>query len=186
MVTSKAWENWYCNTLVGREHPMCTSFLPQWMNSSYHHRSLSVRHDPVKGRTVYASEDIPQGHFVNSVDAALSWRLEKDLLDALVQFVKDFPDATMYRDVLDFLMAYGFTQKGIGIDGFGVSVASVSTFTNHACSKEEASVHGLGAEDEEWWEGLTFSPPCARRPEVVEQLTTSWRRNPARLFRVQR
>ena len=78
--------------------------------------------------------------FVNSNDAATSWRLEQDVFNALVQFVEDYPGAEMYKHLLDFLQAYGFTQKGIGIDGFGVSVASINTFINHACSKDDERV----------------------------------------------
>lgn len=175
MITSRAWENWFCKTSPWKLFPIC-EFTKNWMDPSYHHLGVEVRQDPVKGRTVYATEDIPKDHFVNPIDAAKSWRLERDLLDALIDFVDEYPEAEMYRNLLDYLQAYGFTQKGLGIDGFGVSVASVSTFINHACFKKEASIVGLrSAEVDGDGEEVAFSPPYARRPEVIEQLTVASR-----------
>lgn len=171
MTTSKAWENWFCRTSPWKDLSVC-EFASNWMDPDYHHFSIEVRNDQVKGRTVYATEDIPKGHFVNPKDAALSWRLEKDVFDALVQFVKDYPEAEMYKNLLDFLQAYGFTQQGIGIDGFGVSVASISTFINHACSKDDERITGLSIVDDDG-EEAAFSPPYARRAEVIEQVTVA-------------
>lgn len=173
MITSRAWENWFCKTSPWKEFPICEFVTMNWMNPSYYHLLglANVRHDPVKGRTILATEEIPKHHFVNPIDAAKSWHLEQDLLDSLIEFVDEHPGAEMYRNVLDYLQAYGFTQKGLGIDGFGVSVASVSTFINHACSKEEANIGCLeSAYVDGDGEEVAFSPPYLRRNEVVEQL----------------
>ena len=177
MITSRAWENWYCKTRPGRDLPICNDFLPNWFDPKYHSYDTEVKQLPNKGRSLVATKDIPKGTFINPHDAAMSWRLEQDLLDALVKFVDDYPEATMYRNVLDFLMAYGFTQQGIGIQGLAVSLACTNTFVNHACSQGEENVNGLMSAEvtEDPGDEATFSPPCARRPEIVEQLLVASR-----------
>lgn len=174
MVPSRAWENHYCKTIPGRNLPICKSVLKNWMDASYHHFGVGVRKDKVKGRTVYATEDIPKGHFINPQDVALGWRIEQDQWQALNEFVEDYPEAEMYRQLRDFVIAYGFEQHTLGINGWGVSIACTSTFTNHACTKQEANVSWLKpayeSEDGKDDEGLVFSPPFVRRAEVFAQL----------------
>ena len=99
MIMSRAWENWYCKTLPGLNLALCTKFLQNWMDPAFHHLGVEVRKDAMKGRTVFATEDIPEGHFVNSQDAAFSWRIERDIWDALNKFVQDYPEAEMYCQV---------------------------------------------------------------------------------------
>lgn len=172
MSPSRAWERWYCNTLPGRTLPICKSVIHQWMNSTYHHRGVEVKKDAIKGRSVIATEEIPKGHFVNPQDTDLTWRIERHEWEALNKLVEDFPEADMYRALRDFIFAYGFEQQALGIDGWGVSIGTTNTFTNHACSKEEENV--------DWWKDayvtedgdleMTFSPPFTRRFEALAQV----------------
>ena len=136
-----------------------------------------MRHDPVKGRTLFATEDIPEGHFVLPHDPGLSLHLEEQQVDALKQFVADFPDAEMYQHLLDYLNAYGFETQGLGIYGWSVSLACNNTFMNHACSKEEENVKWLETAylTEDGHKDLTFSPIFTRRAEILSQLSVSTR-----------
>jgi len=179
MIPSRVWQNHYCKTIPGRNLPICQSFVHDLMDASFHHHNLDVRKDPVKGRTLYAAEDIPKGHFINPQDASLSWRIEQDQWQALNKFVEDFPEADMYRQLLDFILAYGFEQQALGIDGWGVSIACANTFINHACTKSEENVswHKPAYQNEDGNEDeyLVFSPPFTRRAEILEQLVVTSR-----------
>ena len=177
MIPSRAWENWYCNTLPGRNFPICKDFLYQWSDATYHHYGTEVRKHPVKGRGVFATEDIPEGHFLLPHDIAMSLRLEREQLQALKQFVVDFPDAEMYHQLLDYLIAYGFEMEGLGFSGWGVSLACNNTFMNHACTKEDKNIQWLETADvtEAKDSDLVFSPVYVRRTEVMNQLSVTTR-----------
>lgn len=172
MVPSRAWENHYCKTSLGRDLPICQSFLQEWMDASVHNHFVDVRKDSVKGRTMYATEDIAQGRIINPQDAAFSLRMEQDQWEALNKFIEDFPEAEMYRQLRDFFVAYGFEQQELGIYGWGVSIACTNTFVNHACSEQEQNVDGSEflyvTEDDV--AAQVFSPPFTRRSEVLAQL----------------
>lgn len=174
---SRVWENHFCKTIPGRNLPICQSVLADWMDISFHHRDVEVRKDPVKGRTVYATEDIPKDHFINPQDASLGWRLERDQWKALNKFVNDYPEADMYRQLREFLLAYGFEQQDLGIDGWGVSLACTNTFVNHACSSSEDNTSWLkpAFEHEYGKDGAAYSPPFVRRAEIFAQLTVASR-----------
>lgn len=104
--TPLVWEYWYCrNPVMGESTFACRFFLNQWYNASYHHLSSSsteVRRVPVKGRTLFATQAIPKGHFVLSQDTALNLQIDAVRWYALERFVEDFPDAKQYGALRDF------------------------------------------------------------------------------------
>jgi len=175
--TSRAWENWYCNTLPGRNLPICNTFLPSWFDSSLHSYSTEVKRHPKKGRTLVATEDIPKGSFVLPHDAALGIHIDRDKWDALNKFIDDFPDAEMFRDFRDFVVAYGFESETLGQGGWTVSIACNNTFTNHACTKEEETTETLFDVhyDESGQEYVSFSPPMNRRADLLGVLAITVR-----------
>lgn len=176
MTPSRAWERWYCHTSPGKNLPVCQHFLRDWFDSSRHHYKTEVRRDPIKGRALYAAEDIPAGHFVLADDAVMSLRLDQQQWDGLTKFVEDFPDALMYKQLRDFFVAYGFEAEVMGSTGWAVSIASNNTFTNHACTAEERNVGYIeSAYEGEDSEDVSFSPVLARRAEIFSILSTALR-----------
>jgi hypothetical protein len=170
----RVWENWYCNAPPGKDVPICTTVLPDWFDNSYHHFLTEVREDPVKGRSLYAAEDIPNGHFVLPSDASLSLHLDAYQWEALNKFIDDFPHAVMYQQLRDFILAYGYESDSFGQSGWDVSIASNNTFTNHACTSLEASVgHVSIAFVGESGMEPGFSPPLMRRAHLFSVLTTA-------------
>jgi hypothetical protein len=172
MDVPRVWENWYCNAPPGKDVPICTTVLPDWFDASYHHFSTEVRDDPFKGRSLYSADDIPKGHFVLSSDASLSLHLDSYQWEALNKFIDDFPDAVMYQQLRDFILAYGYESDSFGQSGWDVSIASNNTFTNHACSSNEANVGhvSIAYVDESGMEP-GFSPPLMRRAHLFSVLT---------------
>ena len=177
LMISRAWEHWYCQTIPGRNLPICETFLPKWFNSSYHFYSTEVKRDLQKGRSLIATEDIPNGHFVLPHDAALGIRIERDKWEALNKFVQDFPDAEMFRQFRDFVLAYGFESESLERSGWVVSIACNNSFTNHACTKEEETTTTLRdihySEDGD--DDVAFSPPVNRRADLLGVLTMTSR-----------
>lgn len=177
MIPSKTWESWYCNTVPGRSLPICETFLSQWYSSEYHSYSTEVRHLPVKGRSLVATQDIRGGAFVNPDDAALGIRIEHDQWVALNAFVERFPDAEMFRQLRDFFLAYGFESESLGRSGWYVSIASNNTFCNHACSNEEetaAPTYEVFLSEDDNKEAA-FSPPLVRRSDLFGSLVVTTR-----------
>jgi hypothetical protein len=176
MDVPRVWENWYCNAPPGKDVPICTTVLPDWFDASYHHFSTEVRDDPVKGRSLYAAEDIPKGHFVLSSDAGLSLHLDAYQWEALNKFIDDFPHAVMYQQLRDFILAYGYQTEILGQSGWDVSIASNNTFTNHACTSDEVSVGwAVRAFLDENGLDPGFSPPLMRRAHLFSVLTLATR-----------
>lgn len=177
LMISRAWEHWYCQTIPGRNLPVCADFLPKWFNQSYHFSNAEVKRDPKKGRSLVTREDIPKGHFVLPDDAALGIRIERDKWEALNQFVEDFPDATMFRDFRDFVIAYGFESESLERSGWVVSIASKNSFTNHACTKEEETTTTIRDIHftEDGGDDVEFSPPVNRRADLFGVLTMTSR-----------
>jgi hypothetical protein len=173
---SRAWENWYCNTLPGRELPICKAILPKWFNSDYHSYDTEVRRDPVKGRSLFASKDIPKGNFILPHDAGLALRIDAQRWEALNKFVEDFPDAHLYKQIRDFFIAYGYESEQLGLTGWAVSIACNNTFTNHACTEQEKGAYYLKEsyldEDGEY---IGFSPPLYRKAELFSVLVEAIR-----------
>lgn len=175
--TSRVWENWYCNTLPGRDLPLCNTFLRNWFDASLHSYSMEVKRIPKKGRSLVATQDIRKGSFVIPNDAALGIRIQRQQWEALNQFVEDFPDANMFKEFRDFVIAYGFESESLGHSGWAVSIASNNSFTNHACTKEEETVCTIGYVDETEFGGddVGFSPPINRRGELLGVLAITSR-----------
>lgn len=177
LMISRAWEHWYCQTIPGRDLPICKDFLPHWFDSEYHFYNAEVKRDPKKGRKLVTNEDIPKGHFVLPNDAALGIRIERDKWDALNQFVEDFPDASLFRQFRDFVIAYGFEAESLERSGWVVSIASNNSFTNHACTKEEETTMTIRDihYSEDGGNDVSFSPPVNRRADLLGVLTITSR-----------
>lgn len=177
LMISRAWEHWYCQTILGRDLPICKDFLPKWFDPGYHFNNAEVRIDPKKGRSLFTREDIPKGHFVLPQDAALGIRVERDQWEALNEFVEMFPDADMFRQFRDFVVAYGFESEPLERSGWVVSIACNNSFTNHACTKEEETtmevidIHY----SEDGISDVFFSPPVSRRADLLGALVMTSR-----------
>jgi SET domain-containing protein len=136
-----------------------------------------VKKIPVKGRTLFATENIPKGHFVQPNDAAVSMRIDRIQWEALNKFISDFPEADQFRELRDFYLAYGFESDVLGVGGWAVSIAGISSFMNHACLEEERNVdpnmylqYGEDGNAE-----VQFSPPMNRRAELLGVLAIASR-----------
>ena len=173
---SKVWQHWYCRTPPGIHLYECSTFLKDWYNRDNHYYKTEVRKDPIKGRSLIALESVPKGSFVLPDDAASSLRLDSDQWTALNEFVERFPDADLYRSIRDFFVAYGFMSEPLGQSGWCVSIANNSTFTNHACTAQEANVKYVDelyiSED---GSDIRFSPFQVRYAELVGVLTRATR-----------
>jgi len=174
---SRAWETWYCNQPLYKDLKPCTTFLPNLFDFSRHHSKTEVRRDPIKGRSLFTLEDIPSGHFFLLEDAVWNLKLDAREWKALNKFIADFPDAKMYSDLRDFFLAYGYEIETIGSTGWGVSLATNQTFTNHACDAKYATVSTIEDLTESVDKGVDvgFSPVITRRGEMVGTLSVSTR-----------
>jgi len=170
---SRDWENWYCSTGPGKSMSICNEFLGKWYNKSFHISQTEVKHVPVKGRSLYAGQYIPKGSFILSDDPGMSLHIDQLQWDVLNNFLDMFPDATMYKNFRDYVIAYGFLADNLGKTGWSVSIASNNTFTNHACSDSEHNVGHLQFPSVDGGEEITdngFSPLVTRRAELISQL----------------
>jgi hypothetical protein len=136
LIPSRAWENWYCESNLGKKGKECKEFLNNFYDPMMHHANTEVRKDPVKGRGLYAVNDIPKGAFINADDSHLNLHIHRYQWDELNRFVEEYPDAQMYSQLRDFFRAYGYQNEGNGNSGWTVSVANVNTFMNHACTEK--------------------------------------------------
>lgn len=146
-VPSRAWENWYCQNKIGKHMVMCQEFLPHFYDPINRVAESTIVHrDSVKGRGLYAVKDIAKGTWINSDDTALQIAIDGTLWEALHKFVEEYPDATMYKGLRDWIVAYGFENESTGNTGWSASIANINTFTNHACddSSENAGVFDFG------------------------------------------
>lgn len=166
---SRMWENWYCQSWIGKDMPVCSEFRPRWYNSSFHSKphATEIRHDEIKGRALYAIENITKDSFMMSSDSWLSIHLDVYQFKALQNFVEDFPDAEMYKNFLNYVIAYGYESEPLGGSGWSVSIASNNTFTNHACTEEEGLVQGGYQEVDKDGKVILFSPIITRRVEAM-------------------
>lgn len=168
---SRAWQDWYCQTPPGKDLHACHSFLPHdWYDPTKHHYSTEVRKDPIKGRSLFSLAAIPQGHFVLPDDAATALWIDPRRWELLNDFSQDFPDATMYRQLRDFVVAYGFESDHMG---WAVSLGSNATFINHACQNADQNVMYVDKvfESEDDDQLVRFSPFMVRFGELVGVLT---------------
>ena len=140
---SRVWENWYCRSNLGKDALECMSLLKNWYDSSKHGHKTMVIPDPVTGRSLHAAEDIPKGAFILGDDTHMHIHIDAIQWKGLNKFVKDFPDAKLYKGLRDFFLTYGFQNEPVGLSGWSVSVASNNTFTNHGCTPEEQNVQAF-------------------------------------------
>ena len=171
---SRIWENWYCQSKIGQEMPMCSTFLPRFYDSSFHSKpdATEVRRDEIKGRALYAAENIPKDSFVISSDTWLSIHIDAFQFEALEKFIEDFPYAEMYTNFYDYIIAYGYQSEPLGGSGWTVSIASNNTFTNHACNEEDNMVQGGFQEEDKDEKPVLFSPVITRRVEMMNIAVT--------------
>merc|ERR1712232_369214 len=170
---SRDWENWYCSSGPGKNLSVCDDFLSKWYNRTFHVSQTEVKHVPVKGRSLHAGELVPKGSFVLSDDSAMSLHIDQFQWEALNEFVDMFPDAVMYKNFRDYVIAYGFLSDSLGKTGWSVSIASNNTFTNHACTESDHNVGHLQFPSVDGGEEITdngFSPLVTRRAELISQL----------------
>ncbi len=137
---NRVWENWYCRSILGRTSLECSTLIRDWYDPSKHGHKTEVRRDTIKGRSLHAAEDIPKGVFILADDTYMNLHIDAHQWEGLNNFVNDFPDASMYKDLRDFFLTYGFENEPIGLSGWSVSVASNNTFTNHGCTDAERNV----------------------------------------------
>jgi hypothetical protein len=170
---SRVWEAWYCQSHIGKEHKLCKTFLPKFYDPSQHEAKTEVRRDQVKGRGVYAMNDILEGSFINPDDSHLNLHINMYQWEALQQFIKDYPDAHMYIQLRDFYLACGYENEStiLGLTGWTVAVASMNTFMNHACG--EAKTRGIDIDTDSGQE-ILFSPLGNRR-KFIGTLTVAAR-----------
>eukprot|EP00816_Leptocylindrus_hargravesii_P010224 CAMPEP_0196821874 /NCGR_PEP_ID=MMETSP1362-20130617/81315_1 /TAXON_ID=163516 /ORGANISM="Leptocylindrus danicus, Strain CCMP1856" /LENGTH=834 /DNA_ID=CAMNT_0042201249 /DNA_START=427 /DNA_END=2931 /DNA_ORIENTATION=- len=165
----RAWETWFCN-IDGFDvrFPACSDFLFKFFNPNFHHDETEVRWNADAGRTLVAATDIPKGHFVASNDAVNALFMDSFTWKALITFANDYPSATMYRGLVDMILAYGFEFDNFSRVGWCVSTSSTNTFINHSCNEKEETVHpaySIFSDIDGSYVG--FLPPVMRRPEIT-------------------
>ena len=166
---SRVWENWYCHSDVGKDTLDCSLLVRDWYNATKHDHKTEVRRDKVTGRSLHAAQDIPKGSFIQGDDTHMHLHIDSHQWKALNNFVKNFPDAKLYKDLRDFFMIYGFQNEPMGLSGWSVSVASNNTFTNHACSMRDENVKAFPYTNDEETLARTdkvFSFVQWRRPKL--------------------
>ncbi len=89
--------------------------LKNWFNASNHGFRTEVVRDPIKGRSLHAAEDIPKGAFVLGDDTHMHLHIDSHQWEALNDFVKEFPDAKLYKELRDFFLIYGFENEPNGL-----------------------------------------------------------------------
>ncbi len=164
---SRLWENWFCSSEFGEETPDCKEFLKSWYDRSKHGYKTVVLPDPVKGRSLHAAEDIPKGSFINADDTHMHLHVDAHQWEALNQFIEDFPEAKLYKDLRNFFITYGFENEPIGLSGWSVSVASNNTFTNHGCSEDVRNVKAFPVTNGDAVDFNFFNIVLTRRPQLA-------------------
>ena len=165
---ARNWEMWYCGTPPGKGLGACTFLRSNIFDLAYHHKGVEMRKHPIKGRALYATEPMSKNHFVAIDDTA--WSISIDAIEwrALNDFIEAYPDATMYKGLRDWWVAYGFESYSLGMTGWSVSLASTNTFSNHACSDREVNTGPCDFvflnEDNGY---VGFSPVINRYPKIA-------------------
>ena len=67
-----------------------------------------MRLDPVKGRTIYATQDIPKGQIIFPRDSANAISFDDEHYTAFKQFVDDVPSASLFRSMYYTIDGYGY------------------------------------------------------------------------------
>jgi hypothetical protein len=168
-IPSRAWEIWYCNTPPGMSLPACRFLRSDIYKIEKHKDGVEVRIHAMKGRSVYATESIAVDDFINIADTAAQFSIDAADWKSLNQFIERFPEATRYKELRDWIVAYGYEALSLGVTGWSVSFASTNTFVNHACSNVEANTGPCEflfvSEDNE--AVVAFSPVINRHPSLV-------------------
>ena len=127
-----------------------------------------MKWDPVKGRSLFSAEDVPKGHFMSLSDAANSWFIDIGEWKDLNEFANKYPSATMYRELINFVLAYGYESINLSLQGWIVSLSSTNTFINHSCKTgAEETIGAAGIFTNDVGNYLGFAPPLSRRAEMT-------------------
>jgi len=173
--TEKEWEDWYCSTMPGKELPICTTFLGNIYNPEYNYDKTEVRFIPEQGRSLFSVESVPKGGYMAVQDSVQSLFMDQTDWMALNKFIEENPSAKMYKDLRDFIVAYGYETETTSRVGWAVSISSTNTFTNHACSSEETNAGPANIYKNNNGEYTGFCPVSSRRPELVGILTEAFK-----------
>jgi len=176
---SRIWERWFCLQYPWKDYYLCKTFYKQFFNKEYHHFKTEVHDHPIKNRALHAVDKIKEGHFINADDDSTALHIDSIQWEKLSKFVNDIPTATMYKELKNFILAYGYETEILGFTGWNVALTSNQTFTNHACTKEEktASAFDKAFEtDEDGYDAsVLFNPAIQRRPSLFASLTVATR-----------
>ena len=111
---SRIWERWFCSQNPWKDYYLCQTFYNQFFNKEYHHFNTEVRDHPIKNRALYTVDKIEKGHFINADDDSTVIHVDTIQWYKLEKFIKDVPSATMYQELRDFIVAYGFETEMLG------------------------------------------------------------------------
>jgi hypothetical protein len=168
-IPSRAWEIWYCKTPPGMNLPACRTLRSEIFNIEKHKNGVEVRTHPTKGRSVYATESMAVDDFINIADTAAQFAIDAADWKSLNLFIERFPEATRYKELRDWIVAYGYESLSLGVTGWSASFASNNAFNNHACSNKEVNTGGcvfiFVSEDSE--AVVAFSPVINRHPYIA-------------------
>jgi hypothetical protein len=168
-VPSRTWEIWYCSTPPGMNLQACSVLRSDIFDLKKQKNGVEVRRHPVKGRATYATESMAINDFVNFDDTALQFTIDAADWKALNKFIERYPEATRYRELRDWIVAYGYEALSLGMSGWSVSIASSNSFVNHACYDQEVKTGGCDFifvnEDNE--PVVVFSPVINRHPYIA-------------------
>eukprot|EP00588_Corethron_pennatum_P019639 CAMPEP_0194328236 /NCGR_PEP_ID=MMETSP0171-20130528/43973_1 /TAXON_ID=218684 /ORGANISM="Corethron pennatum, Strain L29A3" /LENGTH=740 /DNA_ID=CAMNT_0039088491 /DNA_START=82 /DNA_END=2304 /DNA_ORIENTATION=- len=162
---SRSWEEWSCRYPPFNTHKMCTTYRPQLFDKNGTILTTYVNHDKVKGRSLHASEFIPAGKFIHIEDFGSSLYVDFDDWNLLDNFIKKYPEATMYAAFRDMVVAYGYQSYSNSRGGWSVAIASVNTFTNHGCTNDEQNTGGMLLREDEGF--VEFSQLLSRHMEIM-------------------
>jgi hypothetical protein len=167
-IPSRTWEIWYCNTPPGMNLAACSTLRSDIFNIKKHKNGIEVRIHPVKGRSAYATESMAVDDFVNIADTATQFSIDAADWEALNKFIERYPEATRYKELRDWIMAYGYEALSLGLTGWSASFSTSNTFVNHACTNLEVN-NGpcyflYVSEDNE--PDVVFSPVINRHPAI--------------------
>ena len=174
---SRRWERWYCSKNPWKTMLACTEFITKIYDTNYHvSNDTEVRLDPVKGRSLYAAEDIPKGQFILPRDAAYTISLDETHYEYFEEFIHDVPSASMFKAMFYTIEGYGFENFGYGFSGYTVTTTPAS-FINHGCNEDELNAEPMvGLEiDEDGEQTPYFSPVLVRNNELYTVSTFSSR-----------
>ena len=83
------------------------------------------------------------------------------------EFEDKYPSTTMYRGLVDFILAYGYESDNLLKTGWVTSTSSTNTFINHECDGNENVGVAIDIYVDINQEVPGFLPPLQRRPEIT-------------------